>query len=258
MPRIRTNKDGSPRRKPGPKPGSTRRQSLRVPIPTVEETGLDLDDLDELLGLPPSPAPEVGIPAGGKLLIEDVYRGVGITWLSQAFKMDPMTVKKRLVHCPALAMDRTSKVYSLRQAAGYLVEPKVDIAAYLKAMRPNDLPPMLQDSFWSAQNKRLKWEQDAGQLWHTDDVVEVLGEAARRIRTAVTLWSDNLDRVHGLSNEQRRMLTGMCDGLLDEIHETLVDMPKSKRTSSQITQLSDMEGDQASRVEDISVPVTLS
>lgn len=241
---VRLKTDGSPAKKPGPKPGSKRRTHDDSPT---------LSDIDDLLGFSDDK------PAAPKTLeIDDVFRGVSMTWLAQAFKMDRVTVKKRLAHCPSLSNDRTTPLYSLRQAAAYLVEPKVDIAAYLKAMRPNDLPPLLQDSFWSAQTKRQKWEHEAGNLWQTDDVIEVLGEAARRIRTAITLWSDNLDRVHGMSNEQRVMLTGMCDGLLDEIHEALVDMPKSKRTPSQISQLNDMERDDSARLEDINEPVSLS
>lgn len=247
--RVKLNRDGSVPKKRGPKPAPK------------------LEDLDELLGIPPTPLPgKVQVQEDGptapaapdQLLIDDVYRGVGITWLANAFKMDRQTVRKRLAHCPALSQDRSSSLYSLRQAAAYLIEPRIDISAYLKAMRPQDLPPLLQDSFWSAQTKRQKWEEGAGNLWKTEDVIEVLGEASRRIRSAITLWADNLDRVHGLSNEQRKALTGMCDGLLDEIYQTLVEMPKAKRTPSQIAQLTELEATEASRVEDINVPVDLS
>lgn len=241
---AKLKKDGSPRKKPGPKgPRKPKSQPELVVGP---------DELDDLLGISPK-APRGQNSAD--LAIEDVYRGVSVTWLANAFKMDRNTVKKRLAHCPSVSNDRSTPLYSLRQAASYLVEPKVDIASYLKAMRPNDLPPLLQDTFWSAQMKRQKWEVEAGNLWPTEDVLEVLSEAARRIRSAITLWTDNLDRVNGLNSEQRKMLTGMCDGLLDEIHETLIDMPRQKRTPSQLAQLSDMEADESGRVMDINEPV---
>ncbi|MGH9928616.1 MAG: DUF1441 family protein [Pyrinomonadaceae bacterium] len=239
------------RNKPGPKPGTKYAPRKKKAV----DGAPSIDELDELLGIPPTP---LVAPEGSDLLIDDVYRGVGITWLANAFKMDRQTVRKRLAHCPALSQDRSSPLFSLRQAASYLIEPKVDIAAYLKSMRPQDLPPLLQDSFWSAQTKRQKWEEGAGNLWPTEDVVAVLGEAARRIRTSVTLWTDNLERIQGLTNEQRTALTAMCDGLLDEIHETLVEMPKKKRTPSQLAQLSDLEATEAGRVEDIHVPTDVS
>lgn len=195
------NKDGTPRKKPGRKPGRK----------------------------PASPA-DAG--DGQALDISDVYRGVSVTWLAQAFGMDNSTVKRRLANCPPIGKQRNYDIYSLRQAAQYLVEPKIDIGAYLRSMNPSQLPSYLQDAYWSAMLKRQKYEENAKELWRTADVLDVFGEFAMTMKSTVQLWVENLDRVHGLTPEMRLTMTQQGDNLLEEIHRLMIEAPLKRSTTS--------------------------
>lgn len=217
---TKLNRDGTPRKKPGPKPGS----KFRSRQPKAATPASDDFDIDDLIGGEP------GI--GAEMKIDEVWRGVSVTWLAQAFGMDNATVRKRIANCPPIGKQRNYDIYSLRQAAQYLVEPKIDIGQYLKSLRPTDLPSYLQDAYWSAMLKRQKYEENARDLWRSDDVLNVFGELAMTFKSTVQLWVENLDRVHGLTPEMRLTMTQQGDNLLEEIARILVESPSKRRTGS--------------------------
>ena len=64
--------------------------------------------------------------------IDRVNKGVTISWLAQAFGMNPVTVKARLRKCPPMQRLRTGYLYDFRMAAPYLVKPVFDVKEYLK------------------------------------------------------------------------------------------------------------------------------
>lgn len=201
----------------------------------------ELKEIDDLIGIGTGDedggAIESPFDPAEKLDISDVFAGVSPTWLAHAFQMDAMTVKKKLALCPELRRERTTKIYSLRQAAQYLVAPKVDIAQWIKTLNPKDLPPLLQDSYWSAALKRQSFEEKAGDLWRTAEVLSVFGELAKEIKTAVTLWGDNIQRVTGLSDQQMEVLTKQQDGLLSTIYRIMVDQPTKRQSRSTLAEV---------------------
>lgn len=169
--------------------------------------------------------------------------GVSITWLSQAFRMDRQTVKKRLARCEPIGNGHAGQpVYDFTQAASWLVKPKVNVAEYIKGLKPTDLPVVLQDQYWASQLKRQQFEVKAGNLWPTDDVLEVFGRTFLLIKDTVQLWVENLAEASksGLTNEQRKLLTGMVDGLQSELHRNLLEMPKHHQTRSQLAELEEI------------------
>jgi hypothetical protein len=191
-------------------------------------------------GRPPKPVYErdmdVGVPS---MDMTDVFSGVTVTWLSKVFGIDPSDVKKRLGECPPLHRRKAGYVYSLPIAARYLVKPVFDVQKYLSTMKASELPNGLQKDYWDAALKRQKWEENAGQLWRTEAVLEVLGEAFKSIKFSMQLWADNLDRVTGLTDEQRKLLIGMVDGLQDEIYQHMVKQAQEKSTQSTRAELKD-------------------
>jgi hypothetical protein len=78
---------------------------------------------------------------------------------------------------------------------------------------------------------------NAGELWATDDVLEVLGEAFQRLKTTTQLWIDQIGDNHSLPVEARKELTALVDALQADLHKTLVEMPKEKATRSQMADL---------------------
>lgn len=180
---------------------------------------------------------ETPAPANYEALHEmDVQHGVTVGLLSKIFRMDPTTVKKKLRDCPPIMQRKAGYIYDLKAAAQFLVTPIFDAGEYLKNMKASELPTHLQDEYWSAQVKRQKWEENAGHLWRTESVIEVLGDVMQKIKFAMQLWPDNVERAVGLSHEQRTMLISMADELQKEVHKGLMQMKMEKATPSTLAE----------------------
>lgn len=159
-------------------------------------------------------------------------KGVSLVWLAGLTGMDRKTVKKRLADCPAVGKKSGHEVYDPVLALSYLIKPRFDVADYIRKMNPTELPPMLRKEFWDAENKRLNYETRSGQLWRTDDVLEVLAEAFKRIKQTAQVWADDVEREAGLSPEQYSALIVRVDVLREELYSVLVAMPKDRNTVS--------------------------
>lgn len=175
---------------------------------------------------------------------------VSINWLAQVFRMAPATVRDRLRDCPALVnkprggkgVQRTIK-YDLPTAAAYLVKPKMATKDYLKAVKRGELPAALQQQVWDAMLKRQKWEENAGQLFRTDAIREVLGGTFQTMKFNMQLWVDTLERQTGVTREQREVLTGLVDGLQNDLYDALLNNAAMSQTGPQITELQETVGE---------------
>lgn len=154
-----------------------------------------------------------------------IYDGVTVTTLSQIFDMDHKEVNKRVVGrvTPVSESNGRYAKYRIRDAAPYLIDHKVDPEEYLKNLSPTKLPPALQDSFWKAQLSRQKYEENKKDLWRTARVVEVVASAFKVVRLSILMFADNVQQQTELSEQQRRIIQGLTDGLLAELHRSLVD-----------------------------------
>lgn len=180
-----------------------------------------------------STAPDLGLVVGG----------VSAAWLGHVFGMDKNTIKKRLANCPVARLVRGTPQYLIQEAARFLVTPQVDIEEYIRSVRAQDLPPQLSDTYWSALGKRQKVLKEAEETWNTDEVLEVFGRANIQIKSTVQLWVDEVERVHGLTDEQRAMLIRMSDGLLEDIYEIYVTEPSRNQTRSTIKEYDEELGE---------------
>lgn len=183
-----------------------------------------------------------GMP--GSPLVEDMMAGVTVSWLSQVFGMDPKTVKAKLADCPPLHRRKAGYVYHLPTACRYLIPPAISPEQFIKTMKPSDLPAAFQQTFWDAALKRQKWEENAGQLWRTEKVREVLGQTFQTIKFTIQLWADNLERQTGLTAEQRDLLATMTDSLQEEIYDALVKQAKDGQTGPQLSEIGEMIGEE--------------
>lgn len=239
-----TSPTGRPRGRPRkaveaakPKPARKPTANPPKPKPKLEmPKALAEPELDDLIGFPAER--ETELEEEFTFDLAETYGGVSAHWLAQMFGADKNTIKKKLAASGIEIVGRRQggPLYRLADAAAYLVKPKVDLTTYIKSLRPNDLPPMLNEAYWSAMIKRQKWEENAKDLWHTDDVLKVLGDLNVLIRTRVTLWTEDIDRREGLTQDQRELITTLSDDLLKSVHDLLVNMPAHGETPASIAE----------------------
>lgn len=177
-------------------------------------------------------------------------KGVTVAWLAQVFEMTTAEVKTKLRLCPPKTVRRRgdkmlSTFYDIKEAAAYLVTPAFSTAEYLRAVKRGALPPALQQQIWDALLKRQKWEENAGQLWRTEKVREVLGGTFQTIKFTIQLWADTLERETELTADQRAAVIRMADGLQSEIYDALVRQAAESSTGSQIDEMPEHVGESA-------------
>lgn len=172
--------------------------------------------------------------------IEDVDRGVTVFWLAKHFGLQVSTVRQKLAGCPTVGKKAGGALYAIKDAAGYLVKPKMNPEVLLRTMKPQDLPPALQQNFWAAAVARQKWEREAAELWHTADVMEAFSDVFKRIKFATQLWPDTIERMIGLTDDQRKLLVEQIDRLLDEIYLAVKDMAQEKSTPASVSRLEEL------------------
>lgn len=219
-----------PTGKPRGRPSKTQKPLPKKAAPKV----LPLEDDDLIGGADPAPEADDEVV----IALSDVYGGVSSSWLAQVFGHDKNTIAKKLASAGIEVVGRRNggPLFRIPDAAAYLVKPKVDLVSYIKSLRPNDLPPMLNDAYWSAMIKRQKWEENAGELWRTADVLEVFGDLAIMFKTTVNLWVEEVERLQGLTVDQRRVLTTQSDKLLEQVYELMVEAPARRKTTSVIVE----------------------
>lgn len=178
-------------------------------------------------------------------LADSAIQGVTISFLSQVFRIDNNTVKRKLVNCPVLhsrkrGTTQTQHLYDLATASSYLIEPNIDPAELIKSMRREDLPNSINVAYWDAQIKRQKWEENARELWRTGKIREVLGGTFQTIKFTIQLWEDTLERQTGLTEDQRALLMQLTDSLQAEIYDALVRNKDLAQTGPQLAELPEM------------------
>lgn len=171
--------------------------------------------------------------------IANVDNGAPILWFVKHFKMSRATINEKLKNCPVHRRHPTKghPYYDIKTAAAYLVEQQVDSERILKNIKAGDLPLKLQEQFWNAKIKEMKFKVLAGELWPTEAVMEVLSDTFSLIAGKMKLWVDDLEDIHRLSDEMRLDLTKLVDSLRDEIRNGLVEKAQLKVTESYVEEM---------------------
>lgn len=217
---------------------------------------------DDLLGDPPDadepdePRKKAGRPLGSKNLpkggasnlslkmqeVHNVASGVSATWLQRVFRMPRYKLDAALTDCPVLRTAQNGgRIYDIKTAAAFLVEPTTDLEAYIQTIKADQLPEKLRETFWNAKIKEAKYRTMAGELWPTGSVLEVLGDTFKTLKKTTQLWIDTVDEEDELSDAQRALLTVLVDKLQDNMYKALVKQVANKSTESFLSELDDDE-----------------
>ena len=191
--------------------------------PRKTKADLAAEALERLVAAkkPAEPDPD-GFGRGGK----DVRAGVSASWLAGAFDMARPRVVSLLSDCDPIRHTKEGPVWSLADAARYLVPPDGNIENYIKHMRIEDLPVRLQKSYWGAKTQQQKWQENAGDLWRTFQVLETFGSVFQLVKSQVQLWPDTLERDGQLTSAQKARLEKLTDDMQDELYEKVVQAMK--------------------------------
>lgn len=162
--------------------------------------------------------------------------------IAQLFRTDAKTLPRRLRRLKPVATRSGVKVYSIRDAAAYLVKPGYSIEQFIRQMHPNDMPVGLMKEFWAGQKSRQSYEMQAGDLWPTAQVVEALAEAFKQARMTILLFPETVERETGVTDPQRKVLRRLTDGLIDDLRDALVKKFENYEPSAESRQLSPFDG----------------
>lgn len=157
-----------------------------------------------------------------------LFHGATVTDLANIFGGSQTDVQRKIAGkvTPVTGPGVTPIRYAIRDAAPYLVPQTTDAAAIERAimrMSPAKLPPQLSDTFWKAQRARLQYQEEAGELWKTERVVEALAEAFKPAAMAIKMFKDTVGQEHTLTPAQAECLVTLSDGLLATLHRSLVE-----------------------------------
>lgn len=154
----------------------------------------------------------------------EFFNGMTIPRLAQLFRLDRRTVTEKLRPLRPCGDRRGAPIYFVHDAAPYLVQPIIDLEEYLQNIGPNDLPPSLQQAYWNAQNSKLKYKENAKDLWRTDAVMQVFTSVFRSMTQTLRLFADRIDAIHGLTPDQRKIIEkSVSDDLVNLLRKGLVD-----------------------------------
>ena len=134
--------------------------------------------------------------------------------IARLFNTDAKTLPQRLRRLIPKGMRKGYKVYSIREAASFLVTPGYEIEDYIRQMSPQELPPLLSKEFWNGQKARLEFEIKQGQHWPTGQIIEYIGELQNTIRMTLLLLQDDVNREESLTDGQRKAIQRITDAAI--------------------------------------------
>jgi len=152
--------------------------------------------------------------------------------LAQLFETDAKTLPKRLRGLRPSGTRYNTSTYKIREAAARIVKPGYAIEYYLRTMNHQELPPLLTKEYWNGQRARQIYEENAGDLWRTAQVVESFAEAFKTLRMSLLLTADTVEREIELTEAQRRIIKRNIDGAIDDLREKMIDRFKDYVTST--------------------------
>lgn len=164
--------------------------------------------------------------------------------ICKLFGLTDKTVRNKLSTLSPAMIQGSGKYYVLADVLPLIVKPK-NIADYIRTMNFSELPKDLTKEFWAGQRSQQIFLKEAGDLWPTNKVVDLVGEAFKTIAMKVKLLGDQIDREATMTPEQRRLVEGMIDetlkGIANELQAKFKRRPEVKLPTEEDAQDDDAE-----------------
>lgn len=186
-------------------------------------------------------------------LASDFARPVSAVFLGQIFGKPAKQISARLTNCRVIGHRPWGQgvipQYDFLEAISYLLEPKGSFDDWFATKNPASLPSYVTKAFWDSANQRNRVMRGSNDLWHTEDVLSVLGRVALTIKEESRLWIEELPGRDQLSDEQYKHLLEQVTVLQNNIRDRMLQMPSDTQTSPMSITLRD-ELDDAGRLPD--------
>lgn len=165
---------------------------------------------------------------------------VGVQFLADVVGKQPKQIQKRLEKCPVARWSyhqgKQVPQYDFLEAMAYLIPPKGNIEDWFAQQNAASLPPYVSKIWWDSAHQRNRVLLSSNDLWHTDDVMVVLGRVAMTIRQQAKMWVEELPERELLSDRQYNSLVDAVNRMVEEIRKALVEMPRETLSmTAQIT-----------------------
>lgn len=155
---------------------------------------------------------------------------VGIQFLADVVGKQPKQIQKRLEKCPVekwtYHQGKQTPQYDFLTAMAYLIPPKGNIEDWFAQQNAASLPPYVNKMWWDSANQRNRVMLQSNDLWHSDDVMLVLGRVAMAIRQEAKMWVENLPERELLNDKQYGALVDAVGRMVEDIRKTLIEMPR--------------------------------
>ena len=164
-----------------------------------------------------------------------IFHGMSISQMSKLFEMERRDISEKIEKAGIKPCGKNGPwdIYKLKDVMPAVVKPLYEVEQYLLRMNPADLPKTLSKEFWAAQRSKQEFDLKAGNLWPTEKVVTEVGELFKLVKMSVLLMVDSVERQVELSEEQRAIIKRSMDGMLIDLHRTVVEKFSSKGKASE-------------------------
>ena len=164
----------------------------------------------------------------GKMQLDEaskamIFDGMNLSQLGVCFRMDHRVLQEKLHGVKPSGMRNGAATWQVHEVAPYLVKPIYDIEEYIKRMNHADLPKHLTKEFWAGLRSKQEYELKAGDLWPTAKVVQEVGDLLKLVKMSVLLMGDTVERSTELTERQRNIIKSLTDGMLKELHRTVLE-----------------------------------
>lgn len=157
-----------------------------------------------------------------------LFEGASISQLGKLFGMDNRTVQSKITGIEPCGRRAGFPIYAVKDAAPFLVETQLNVddieqvITYVRKLNHTNLPKMLTKEFWAAMTAKQKFEENAGDLWRTEQVSEAFSDLVKSVRIPLVLAIDTIANEMEVSERQQKVLTNIIDGILEDLSDAVV------------------------------------
>lgn len=141
-------------------------------------------------------------------------------------------------------------IYAIRDIASVCVPPVWTDEEWEEVFHKGHFPIALKKDFWAAKKARLSYLVEAGEYWHTADVIDAVSELNKTFAMGVKLIPDTIDRLTTLTPEQRTLVVELLDEVMKGVSKAVADKFGERAQKERVARYEDLTGERINDVND--------